>query len=200
MEDHQKKPLGLSERVLSTVNPLSALQLSITDHSEEHVKGVFISIAHQISQGVQVLIEDSFELGHNLDAIYEILRRIKELTVEELGDISYDDLLSTIWTFLIHNGEFFEQKSHTALLTDMNGFYKNSSSVLEETVAALNRIGAELSEFRDDYETPALILKDQPLEVTVALLRKSGQRLEAGKRKLNFIEEGAGRPGRNDYW
>lgn len=62
---------------------------------------------------------------------------------------------------------------------------------MEETVAALNRIEAELGEFRDDYATPGLILKDHPLEVIVELLRKSGQRLETGKQKLEFIEEGA---------
>ena len=48
----------------------------------------------------------------------------------------------------------------------------------------------------DDYEpTPGLILKDEPLEVVLALLRNSGQRLEAGKTKLEYIE-GEGRPQR----
>ena len=38
-----------------------------------------------------------------------------------------------------------------------------------------------------------LILKDEPLELVLALLNNCGQRLEAGKTKLEYIEEG-GRP------
>ena len=69
---------------------------------------------------------------------------------------------------------------------------------MEKTVAALNHIEAELSEFRDDYATPGLILKEHPLEAIIALPRKSGQRLQPSKQKLEFIEEGGARPKTDD--
>ena len=72
----------------------------------------------------------------------------------------------------------------------MTAFYENSANVMKETTAALNHVEAELSEFRDDFATPGLILKDHPLEVIIAMLRNSGQRLEAGKLRLELIEEG----------
>ena len=61
---------------------------------------------------------------------------------------------------------------------------------MKGTTAALNRVEAGLGKFRDDFATPGLSLKDGALEVVVALLRNSGQRLEAGKTKLKYIEEG----------
>lgn len=72
----------------------------------------------------------------------------------------------------------------------MTEYYRSSSSVMKETTAALNRVEAELNEFRDDYATPGLIFQEEPLEVTIAMLRKSGQRLEAGKMRLESIEQG----------
>ena len=62
--------------------------------------------------------------------------------------------------------------------------------MMKETTAALNRMEAELNEFRDDVVTPGLILKDESLKVIIALLRNSGQRLKAGKAKFEHIEEG----------
>ena len=99
-------------------------------------------------------------------------------------------VLGALWTRLARPDDYEEHKSHTSLLTDMTEFYEKSSYVMQETIAALNHVEAELSEFRDDFATPGLILKDNPLEVIIALLRKSGQRLEAGKTKLERIEEG----------
>lgn len=60
----------------------------------------------------------------------------------------------------------------------------------EETDAALEIVEAEWSEFRDGFATPELIPKDYSFGITIALSRKSGQPLEAGKRKLEHIEEG----------
>lgn len=49
---------------------------------------------------------------------------------------------------------------------------------MQETTAALNNVEAELTKFRDEFATPGLILSDTP-EIIVALLRRSGRRLEA---------------------
>ena len=178
-------------QVLLGLSPFAAFTPSGLDQSEERVKHLFIHTADSISNKVQVLIEESFELGHNLDAIQETLDRIKELTIDEIGDLPRANILNALWIHLARPDDHEQQKSHTNLLADMGEFYKRSSFVVEETVAALNRIEAEMGEFRDDYATPGLILKDHPLEVIVELLRKSGQRLEAGKQQLEFIEGGA---------
>lgn len=173
------------------LNPLAAFNPSVADQSEGRVKHLFIDTANRISDKVKVLIDDSFDLGHGLDVIQETLDRIKELALDEIGDLPRADILRELWDRLARPDDYEEEKSHTTLLTDMTDFYSRSSFVMKETVAALNRIEAELSEFRDDYATPGLILKDYPLEVIIELLRKSGQRLEVGKQKLEFIEEGS---------
>ena len=162
------------------------------------MKKLFIYTADRISIKVRALLSDSYELTHDLDRISETLDRIQELTVEELGDIPREQLLSAMWTYFAQHDTYLQQKSHTNLLSDMTEFYKRSSFVLQETVAALNRIEAELGEFGDDYATPALMLQEHPLEVIVALLRKSAQRLEAGKQKLEFVEEGGAKAGRSN--
>lgn len=180
------------------MSPFAAFGPPDSAHSEEQVKHLFISTADRISNKVKLLVDDSFDLGHSLDAIQETLDRIKELALDEIGDLPRLDVLGALWTRLAHADDYNQHQSHSSLLTDMTDFYESSSYIMEETVAALNRVEAELSEFRDDFATPGLILKDHPLEVIVALLRKSGQRLEAGKKKLESIEEGAARPQKYD--
>lgn len=176
------------------MSPFAAFGAPDSAHSEEQVKHLFISTADRISNKVKLLIDDSFDLGHSLDAIQETLDRIKELALDEVGDLPRLDVLGALWTRLARADDYNQHQSHTTFLTDMTDFYESSSYIMEETVAALNRVEAELSEFRDDFATPGLVLKDHPLEVIVALLRKSGQRLEAGKKKLESIKEGAVRP------
>jgi hypothetical protein len=66
---------------------------------------------------------------------------------------------------------------------------------VKETIAALSHVEAELSEFRDEFATSGLILKDYSLEVIIALLKDSGERLEGRKRELEHFE--GKRPPRN---
>jgi hypothetical protein len=194
----QRNPPALVRRAISAISPFAAFALANADSSEEQVKHLFIITAARISDKVKLLIDDSFDLTHKLDTIQETLDQIKELSINEIGDLPRMDVLGALWTRLACADDYEQHKSHTSLLTDMTDFYESSSSVMKETTEALNRVEAELSEFRDDFATPGLILKDHPLEVAIALLRKSGQRLEARKRKLEHIEEGGERPQRGN--
>jgi hypothetical protein len=196
--ERQRNHPTLPGQIMLALSPFAAFDLAKnSDYTDEQVKHLFITTAARISDKVKLLIDDSFNLAHHLDIIQETLDRIKELAVDEIGDIPQMDVLAALWTRLARADDYEQHKSHTSLLTDMTEFYESCSNVVKETIAALNRVEAELSEFRDDFATPGLIMKDYPLEVIIALLRSSGQRLEAGKRKLENIEEGA-RPQRND--
>ena len=193
--EREQNPLSLPNRALSALSPVAAF--TSTQHSEAEVKDVFIRTATKISGEVKILIDYSFNLAHGLDLIQETLDRVKELTIDEGNELPRKDVLGALWERLAHSDDYEQHRSHSALLTEMTEFYESSSSVMKETTAALNRIEAELGGFRDDFAAPGLILKDDPLEVIIALFRKSGQRLEAGKMKLEYIEQGE-RPQRYD--
>ena len=186
--ERQQNPSTLPSRVISAISLLAAFSLKNTDYYEEQVKRLFISTVDQIRGKVRLLIDDSFELAHGLNKVQQPLDRIKVLAINEIGDLPRMDALAALWTRLAPPDGYEQFKSHGSLLTDMTKFYEKSSYVMKETTAALNHVEAELSEFRDDFATPALILKNNPLEVLIALFRKSGQRLEVGKRKLEYIE------------
>ena len=193
--EREKNPPSLPNRALSALNPFAAF--TTPKDSEAEVKDVFVRTATKISGRVRLLIDDSFNLGHDLDLIQETLDQIKELTIDEGDDLPRKDVLGALWDQLTRPDDYEEYRSHSALLAEMTDFYTSSSFVIKETTAALNHIEAELDEFGDDYAAPGLVLKDDPLEVIVALLRKSGERLEAGKVKLEHVEKGE-RPQRDD--
>ena len=188
--EQQQNPSTLSSRIILAISPFAAFSIANKDYIEEQVKHIFIVTAARISDKVKLLIDDSFDLARNLNIIQEILDRIKELAVDEIGDVPQRDILSALWTRLARADDNEQHKSHTSMLTDMTEFYEKSSYVMRETAAALNRVKTEMSGFRDDLSAPGLILKENPLEVIIALLRKSGQLLEVGKTKLEQIEEG----------
>lgn len=189
--ENQRNPPTLSSRLKSALSPVSAFSVAVTD--EEQVKKVFIDTATRISGKVKLLLDEAFYLGHNLDSIQETLERIGELSIDEVGDLPQMHVLGALWSRLARPDDHAQHQSHTSLLTDLSEFYTKSSNVMKETIGALNHIEAELGEFRDDYATPGLILKDEPLEIVLALLRQSGQRLETGRNRLQYIEDG-GRP------
>ena len=68
---------------------------------------------------------------------------------------------------------------------------------MEETVAALNTIKAEMNEYRDDFAAPGLIMQDFPIRLIVEQFQKSSQRLDAGLAKLGNIEAGERPQGRS---
>ncbi|ERF72861.1 hypothetical protein EPUS_09337 [Endocarpon pusillum Z07020] len=195
----QRNQPNLAGQIISAFSPFAAFELAKNaGHKQEQVKHVFINTAARISDKVKLLIHDSFNLAHDLDIIQGTLDRIKELSIDEIGDLPSRDVLGALWTRLARANDYDRYKSHTSLLTELTGFYESSSNAVKVTMAALYRVEAELGEFRDDFAIPGLILKEFPFEVTIALLRNSGKRLEAGKRKLEHIEKG-GRPQGNDF-
>ncbi|KAI9671113.1 MAG: hypothetical protein M1831_005199 [Alyxoria varia] len=190
IDERQHKVPSLSARIVQVFKPLAAFDVGNTEDFKVQVKDVFISTATRISSKVKLLTDDSFSNAHDLDNVQETLDRIKEIALDEIGDLPRTNILGALWTRLAHADDYEEQQSHTSLLTDMTVFYERSSYVMKETTAALNRVEAELSEFRDGFATPGLILKDYPLELTIALLRKSGHRLDAVRGNLERVEEG----------
>ena len=191
--ERQNQPPSLPGRVFSAISPFAAWHLLSPTETEERVKEVFITTATRISTKVNVLIGDSFELAHDLDSVEETLDHIKEITTDELGDLPRHFVLGALWLSLVRPDDHHEYQSHKTLLEDMCRFYDSSSRVVQETVAALNHVEAELGEFRDDFATPGLTLNEYPLEVIVKLLRMSAERLERGKKDLDRIE-GGGKP------
>ncbi|KAK3988502.1 hypothetical protein QBC44DRAFT_329157 [Cladorrhinum sp. PSN332] len=185
--------LTISGRALSAIRPFGAFDRR--GSTEERVKDIFLVTAERIGDKVKLLIQESFHLSHSLESIHETLDSIKEIAVGELGDLPQQNVLSALWMLLARPDDHAKLKSHKTLLVDMTEFYKNSSSVMEKTSAALNRIDAELGEFRDDFATPGLILRNNSLGVIIDMLRMSAARLEAGNLNLRRIEEG-GRPQR----
>lgn len=195
--EQQQTPSPPLSQALSAISPFAAFRPADAYYIEEKVKDVFITTATKISNKLQLLIDSSLELGHNFGLIQEALDRFKVLAVDEVGDLPRRDVLGALWTRLARRSDYDRYKTHTSLLTEITDFYGNSSFVMKETTAALNRVEAELEEFRADLASPGLILNDDPLEVVIAMLRNSGQRLEAGRRKLENIGQGQ-RPSRND--
>ncbi|KAK4457228.1 hypothetical protein QBC42DRAFT_319530 [Cladorrhinum samala] len=187
--EKQHSFLAISGRALAAIRPLSAFDKR--SGTEEQVKDVFLLTAARIGDKVNLLIQESFELAHSLDSIHATLENIKEIALVELGDLPGQNVLTTLWTILAHPDDHARLDSHKTLLADMEKFYGKSSLVMEKTTAALHRIDAELGEFRDDFATPGLILKDNSLGVIIDMLRMSAARLEAGNLNLRRVEEGA---------
>ena len=189
ISDRQEKSQRLPDRIFSAIQPFGAWDLVAGGRTEEEVKILFMTTATRMSEKVGSLLQDSFEQFHNLENINAALDRIKELCQEEFGDIPAMNVLSTLWKSLARPNDYEEYKSHLTLLQDMTQLYDNARHVVIHTTAALNRMEAEINEFRDDFATPGLILRDYPLEVIIVMLRKAAQRLEAGSNNVEYIAE-----------
>ena len=177
----------------SVFSPLAAFRIGDADYTEEQAKHVCIDTATRISEIVKALLNDAFSLDHSLQKISQSLEHISGLSQNERDEIPEKDVLSALWSHLTRPDAYVQYKSHDLLLKDLAGYFKSAETVLKHTMAALLRIEGELTEIRDDYATPGLTMKDEPLEIVVASLRKAGQRLEEGKTHLEKIE-GGGRP------
>ena len=188
--DRQNRPLSLPGRILTAISPREALNIMSTGHTEEQVKKVILSTSTRIADKVRVLSMEAFEQDRNLILIVETLDRIKELCQDELGDLPSWNILSMLWDLLTGSGEYNEYKSHKALLQDLERFFYDATNVVKQTTVALNRMNAELEEFREEFATPGLTLGEDPLEVIVASLRKAAERLEHGGKNLGYSKLG----------
>ena len=191
IDDRQRNPPTLSSRAIAAMSPFAAF--TNTAYTEEQVTELFIQTALKISTKAKSLLDEAFHLGHDLDSIQETLDLISELTNEELGEVPQMNTLSVLWARLKSDNDYKQYQSHSQLLTDMTTFYKHASEVMKETIGALKRVEADLSGFSEEYAKPALLLTNDSLSLTIAQLRKAGQRLEKGEANLRQIEAG-GRP------
>lgn len=185
--ERQRNPPGLPDRIISAISPFAAFGPT----NEEQLKQLFMTTATRISNVINLLLEDSFQLDYNLNVIHETLKRIAQLAkVDDSGNISTLDGLSYLWARLARPDDYEKYKSHSSLLKDMTRFYESSSHVVHESIAELQNIDAQLMLSRKDYDDPALLLSDEPLEVIIAKVRKSAKKLEAGKKRLERVAGG----------
>lgn len=175
---------------LWAITPFAAFDHLGANKTEKEVKDILIKHTTNIADKVKLLIEDSFDLFHQLDVIQEILDHINEIAGDEKKNLPRHRVLSALWQRVARPDDQKKLKSQGAVLEDMIDFYKKSSDVMRETTASLNHIEAELDAFRDDFATPGLLLADLALKVVINLLRLSADRLEAGNSGLRRIEEG----------
>lgn len=188
--DRQNRPLSLPSRILTAISPRGALDIMSTGQTEEQVKKVILGTSTRIADKVRVLSVEAFEQDRNLILIVETLDRIKELCQDELDDLPSWNILSRLWDLLTGSEGYNEYKSHKALLQDLERFFYDATNVVKQTTVALNRINAELEEFREEFATPGLILGEDPLEVIVASLRKAAERLEHGGKLFGYRKLG----------
>jgi hypothetical protein len=169
---------------------MSAFQLSGATQTEEEFKPVFLSTNTQIGERVDALLRDSLELGGSLNKIQQILDRLKVIAVTEVGDLTEMGFRRTLWSRLARASDYDRYKFHETLLTDIIDLYTISSDIVRETIAALNRVQADLTEFGHNLSTPGLTFEEQGLEVTIELLAKSGRRLKSAQSMLDSGEMG----------
>jgi hypothetical protein len=123
MAERQRNHPALSGQIISALSPFAALNLAkIADHAEEQGKHLCITTAARISDKIKLLIDRSSDLAQNLDFIQETPDRIKELAVDEIGDLPQMDVLGALWTHLAGADDYERYKSHTSLLTDIAKF------------------------------------------------------------------------------
>ena len=174
----------MPEQVANAVSPRSAFQ-SDNILSENDLKAVFLRTTTRIVSELQPLSRQAYDLHENLEIIQANLDQIRQLTVEEIGEHPQMDVLAALWQQLSRADDYHEYKTHNELLADLQGFYKDASAVIKETILALHVAEAEMDTFRDEYATPGLVLKDDPLEVIIGQLRGSIKRLEHGRKVMD---------------
>lgn len=193
IDDRQRNPQPLLDFIRTFTDPfavLGPLDKDLSGKDEKEIKDVFIITANGIGGKIHSITNDCFDLGHMAENIQQTLDRIKGLAINDFDDTPQMSSLGALWTSVAQRDKYQQYQSHSALLTSLTGMYKNASYVMEETVAALNTLEAEMNEYRDDFATPGLIMQDFPIRLIVEQFQKSSQRLEAGLAKFGRIEAG----------
>lgn len=147
-----------------------------------------------------LLIHDSFNIDRNISIALKTLDRINALAVDEVGQVSRTDVLGALWARMARPDDWEMFQSHTAHLKYLAELFTRSSYVIKQTTAALIHLEPELKEFRDDFASPGLILKDIPFETIIPVLKKYGRRLEEAERsRLRDAEEDRRRMRNHDF-
>lgn len=151
------------------------------------MKKEFLYITLRMAKELEPLNREAFDLYSSLEVIQMTLDRIAELSLDEFGDLPRMELLAALWTQLAHADDYAEYQSHKKLLEDLMAFYNAAGETMKNTISALNRVDAELDEFRDAHAKPGLVLKDYPIELTIGMLRSSIRRLQQGRETMDGV-------------
>jgi hypothetical protein len=175
---------SLTERIIENMGLIPP----VADRSQREVTEAVVRTASAIGAQTAKLLADSFEQSHGLDRIQATLDRIKEVALDELGDLPRYSVLGALWLRLVRPDDHASLKAHQQLLTDMGGFYDGAAHVMGDAAMALNRIEAELEGFRDDYAV--ISIEQYPLEAMIPQFRMARERIESAQRRFDVIEDG----------
>lgn len=190
ISDHHKDNPSLLSRVFLALNPFGAFALTTAEQIEKEVKQVFIDTATKIIGKAEMLIKESDGLEEGLTVIQSNLDKLREVSVDETGSLpNTGNALSALWLRLARSDDWPRHKRHAVLLADVDVLYKQSSHVVQITSATLNRLVAELIEFREQFEKPGKTLGDLPINLTIEVFRDSLRRVEAGNKALRAVED-----------
>ena len=170
-----------------TFNPISAFMSTENALKEQDLREVLLAAASRIAVGLEPRITEAHNLYDLFKMIQAKLDRISALTHSEKNDRPNMGTLASLWSQLARANEYAEYKSHAELLENLDVFYKSMGQEIGDVLSALKRISSELKQFREGFASAPLALRDDSLKVIMRTLRQAGQRLEAGKRKLEGI-------------
>lgn len=181
--NHEHKPTALSQKMISSLLPLSAFEPRFKIELE--LKDVFARTTTEMSARLFNLIEEAGHLRYLLRDISDVLDQLKGLALDEIKDSPEMAVLAGLWVAVARRDDYEEYKSHQTLLTEITVYYATAMEVMKSTSHALDQMRSDLDEFRDIHESPALVWRNFPLEVTIEMMSESLRRLESGRRRID---------------
>ncbi len=134
----------------------------------------------------RVMLEANAVLAR-LDALEENLYNIRAICEQEMivTKAALDELLSQLWTILGGNKTQRQELSRQAeILANVEWYRALSVSHVVATTETLSAVEAELSELRDKLSAPELVGDAIPLEVHIASIEHSAQRINEERIKV----------------
>jgi hypothetical protein len=180
---HHEVPT-LSDQIWLLISPFGAFSLSNAEYIEKTVKNLFVVTVDQMTRKIESLHQDAWRLSHTLYRMQASLEELDELTTHHSHPMSFVRLWVTSPYYNYYDAPTIR------LLKDMTQDYSLSLQSMKGNTAALDQIKSELDGLRDQLVTSRSMFKDHSIETIIELFRKSGQRVEAKKRKLKRIEDG----------
>ena len=169
-------------------NPLSAFIPTQNALTERQFRSVLLAAAYQIAGSLEPCIKQLREIQSLLENIQANLDSIEQTTYSEKLDHHELKPLAAWWKQLARADEYAKHKFHDVLLEDLGGFYETMGGRTTDMISALTRIRSELKEFRDEYSSVPLVVRDKSLKFVMSTLRQAGNRLVAARINLEQIE------------
>jgi hypothetical protein len=176
---------GAASRALSALRPFAAF--SAFDRSGDEVKKLFQFVMGHTTERVEELLRMAQRLSDRLNEIQDIPDALKPYVDQEIGNPPAHDRLRALWALLARpdDKKYLPHRQHEVLLKDLVGLYTAASAVVADAISGLRRARAELEEFNRQYIDPALLLQEFPLDIIAATVRRSKEKLEASKARLD---------------